>query len=168
MLRFRGVIKIKGVNPYVRVAPETATRLKKNWRKSLPVLVRINGQPREPWRINMMPVGDGSFYLYLHESVRKASRTRVGDRVTVELRFDRSYRGGPAHSMPGWFSAALAKNARAKQAWKALTPSRQKEILRYFAALKSPEARARNLRRAIAVLSGSEAHFMARSWTQGK
>jgi hypothetical protein len=37
----------------------------------------------------------------------------------------------------------------------ALPPSRKKEILRYLTRLKSPEARARNVRRALAALSGS-------------
>jgi uncharacterized protein YdeI (YjbR/CyaY-like superfamily) len=70
--------------------------------------------------------------------------------------------------LPGWFRTALAKNPRAKKAWDTLIPSRQKEILRYFAALKSPEAKARNLKRAMEALSGSEARFMARSWKGGK
>jgi hypothetical protein len=51
--------------------------------KPLPVVVRINGKPADGWRINMMPVGDGSFYLYLHSNVRKASGEAVGDRVRL-------------------------------------------------------------------------------------
>jgi hypothetical protein len=47
-------------NPYTLVTPAQAKALKPGWRKPLPVLVRINGKPAEPWRINMMPVGDGS------------------------------------------------------------------------------------------------------------
>jgi len=47
-----------------------------------------------------------------------------------------------------------------------LIPSRQKEILRYFAGLKSAEAQERNLQRAIHVLSGGKARFMARSWNE--
>jgi hypothetical protein len=168
ILRFRGVIKIRGINPYIRVDAKIARRLKKDWRKPLPVSVRINGQPKKPWRINMMPAGDGSFYLYLQNTVRKASGTKVGDYVTVELSFDDAYRSGPAHPFPVWFRTALKKNPRAKKAWNALIPSRQKEILRYFAALKSPEAKARNLKRAMEALSGSEARFMARSWKGGK
>ena len=84
MIRFRSTIKIRGINPYVRVGAELARRLKKNWRKPLPVLVRINGKAKQSWRINMMPTGDGSFYLYLHQMIRNASRAGVGDRVTVE------------------------------------------------------------------------------------
>lgn len=168
MLRFRGLIRIRGVNPYIHVPAKIARRLKRNWRKPLPVSVRINGQPKRPWRINMMPAGDGGFYLYLHNSVRSASGTKVGDRVIVALSFDDAYRGGPAHPVPDWFRGALGKNPRAKKAWSALTPSRKKEILRYFAGLKSTEAKVRNLRRAVEVLSGSKVRFMGRTWTEGK
>lgn len=168
MLQFSAVIKIRGINPYVHVSAAHANQLQKGWRKPLPVSVRINGQPNKPWRINMMPAGDGSFYLYLHDTVRKASKTAVGDRVIVQLSFDRAYRSGPAHPLPRWFSAALSANPAAKKAWSCLTPSRKKEILRYFAALKSPGARERNLKRAMAALSGSEVRFMARTWNEGK
>lgn len=166
---FRALVKIRGINPYVGVGAQSAARVRSNWRKPMPVLVRINGEPaRKPWRINMVPAGDGSFYLYLHGSVRKASGTRVGHRVAVELEFDRAYRNGPQHAMPRWFSAALKDDPRAKVSWSRLTPSRRKEILRYFASLKSDEARQRNLARAMAALSGAPARFMARSWSGGR
>jgi ribonuclease HI len=116
----------------------------------------------------MMPIGDGSFYLYLHGDVRKASKTKVGDMVAVDVWFDSSYENGPMHPMPNWFKTALNKNVQAKQAWDALIPSRQKEILRYFSWLKSDEAKKRNLDKALLVLSGHEGRFMARSWKDGR
>lgn len=134
----------------------------------MPVLVQVNGKPEPPWRINMMPVGDGSFRLYLHATVRTASQTKVGDRANFAVSFDAAYKTGPAHPMPPWFSVALAADAMAKSNWKKLSPSRRKEILRYFFGLKSPEARARNLVRALHVLSGGTGRFMARSWSGGK
>lgn len=168
-LRFAAVIKLKGVNPYVDVSEQRAGRLRKDWRRPMPVWVRIDGEPAaKPWRINMMPAGNGNFYLYLHGSVRAASGTRVGDRVTVELEFDHTYRNGPAHPMPRWFSAALRDDSRAKVNWGRLTPSRRKEILRYFAGLESHEARQRNLARAMLVLSGAPGRFMGRSWSGGR
>lgn len=163
-LRFRSIIAINKINPYVLVSAARAARIRKGWRKPLPVRIRINGQPDNPWRINMMPVGDGSFYLYLHGCVRKASRTKVGDTVTVELEFDDEYRAGPAHPMPSWLRSALHRNRKVKETWSKLIPSRQKEILRYFSRLKLPEAQARNLRRALHVLSGGHARFMGRTW----
>ena len=166
-LRFRALIELNNINPYVLVSARRAARLREGWRKPLPVRVRVNGAPQEPRRVNLMPVGDGSFYLYLNGDVRKASGTQVGDSVAVEVAFDGEYSGGPAHPMPAWFGAALKRNRAAARAWGELIPSRQKEILRYFAALKSPEARARNLERAMHVLSGGKGRFMARSWNEG-
>jgi len=168
VLRFTSLIKIRDViNPYIFVSAVQAKAIKPGWRKPLPVLVRINGKPAVPWRINMMPVGDGSFYLYLHGDVRTASGTKVGDRVRVEIGFDARYRNGPQHPVPAWFKAALRKNSKMMKNWDALIPSRKKEILRYFAQLKSQEARERNLERALHVLSGRKGRFIARVWNQG-
>jgi hypothetical protein len=166
-LRFTAVIKIIGVNPYIDVSAARAAKLKPGWKKPLPVLVRINSKPEKPWRINMMPKGDGSFYLYLAEPVRDASGTKVGDKVTAEVSFDDKYKSGPM-TMPAWIKAALDKNPAATQAWKALIPSRQKEILRYLTNLKSQEAKERNLEKTIRMLSGEKGRFMAREWKDGK
>lgn len=163
-LRFRRRIRINGVNPYVLIGPRQALRLRKNWRKPMPVRVQINGKPEPPWCINLMPRGDGSFYLYLAEIVRRASGTRVGDLASVSIQFDVDYRAGPMHPIPRWFRVGLARDALAQAGWRRLPPSRQKEILRYFAGLKSQEARARNADRALCVLAGGKGRFMARDW----
>jgi hypothetical protein len=170
ILSFRGTIKIRGINPYVAVSALRAKALKPGWRKPLPVLLRIrriDSQPAEACRTNLMPAGDGSFYLYLNGAVRSEAGVSVGDRVQVEIEFDARYRNGPQHSMPRWFSRALRQNVQVGRNWAALPPSRRKEVLRYFAGLKSPEARERNLARAIDVLSGVTGRFMARLWTNG-
>jgi hypothetical protein len=164
-LRFRSRMKVRDGNPFVLVSAVRVRALRPDWRRPMPVLVRVNGKPGpRPWRINMMPAGNGDFYLYLHGDVRRASQTKVGDLVRIEVVFDRAYRNGPMHPMPPWFRIPLSKSAKASQAWAALTPSRKKEILRYFSWLKSPEARARNVARALHVLSGKKGRFMARSW----
>ena len=69
--------------------------------------------------------------------------------------------------MPEWFSEALNRNDRARKGWDALPPSRKKEILRYFAQLKSQEAKTRNVTQALHVLAGGKARFMARDWNAG-
>ena len=165
-LRFRSAIGIQGINPFVLVTARQAQRLRRNWRKPLPVRVRVNGKPENPWRINLMPVGDGSYYLYLHGDVRKVSKTKVGDTIAVEMEFDDEYKSGPAHSMPRWFRDTLNRNRKARQAWSELIPSRQKEILRYFSRLKTPEAQVRNTQRAIRVLSSGKGRFMGRGWNE--
>ena len=167
-LKFTAPIQIVGINPYVLVSARRAAKLKPGWRKPMPVLVRVNGKPEQPWSINMMPVGDGSFRLYLHGRVRKASGTAVGDRVQVGVQFDSGYKNGPQHPMPPWLRRALREYDVASKNWEKLSPSRKKEILRYFASLKSPEAKERNLQKALRVLEGASERFMARSWNGGK
>jgi hypothetical protein len=162
-----GVIEIRGVNPYVAVNSSQANTLKPGWRKPLPVVVRIDGDSATVWRTNMMPDGSGNFYLYLHGKMRKASDTKVGDRVRVEIKFDAAYRNGPRDPMPKWFRQALDGNAQAKKNWGALIPSRKKEIVRYFSRLVSADAKIRNQARVLHVLSGREGRFMGRTWKNG-
>lgn len=166
MIRFSSIMKIYDGNPYIEISTIQAKQLKEGWKKPMPVLTRINGEPKDWWQINMMPMGDGRFYLYLHGLVRKASNTKVGDTVTVEVKFDSAYKNGPMHPMPVWFQEALDNNKKAKAAWIELIPSRKKEILRYFFWLKSDETKERNLEKAMAVLSGKPGRFMARSWNE--
>lgn len=167
-LRFTQVIEIRDGNPYVLVSKDQAEQLQDNWHKPMPITLQVNGKPDSPWHINMMPVGDGSFYLYLHGDVRKASQTKVGDTVEVRIAFDEQYRNGPLHPMPDWFDDALRTNKIAQKNWSNLPPSRQKEVLRYFSWLKSDEAKQRNLDTVMVVLSGKAGRFMARDWKDGK
>ncbi len=163
-MKFRAKIELKGINPFVMVSAARARRIKADWKKPLPVLVQVNGQPEPAWRVNMMPAGDGSFYLYLDGVVRKASSTDVGDTVGVSVVFDPAYRSGPQDEMLPAFAARLDEDAGIKARWDGLAPSLRKEILRYLANLKSDAARQRNIDRAIGVLSGAKARFLARDW----
>lgn len=168
MLKFCAKIEICNGNPYVLVTADQAAILHQDWRRPMPVRIWVNGQPQVGWRINMMPIGNGDFYLYLHGDVRKASQTVVGDKVTVIVEFDKTYKNGPQHEMPDWFNVPLNKNEKAYRNWVALPPSRQKEILRYFSWLKSDSAKQRNVEKALFVLSGKKGRFMARDWVDGR
>jgi hypothetical protein len=165
-LRIRARVEIIGVNPYVMVGAKEASHIRRNWRGPMPVRLRVKGRSNWTWRINLMPVGDGRFRLYLNGDIRKESNLQVGDMTDIEAQFDEKYRSGPLHPMPAWFSDELSHNPLAEQGWDQLAPSRQKEILRYFAQLKSPEAKRRNAQRAMHVLAGGRGRFMARSWNE--
>ena len=166
-IEFKATIELRGYNPYIAVSAEQAATVAPGWRRPIPVLVQLNGGPTPPWRINMMPVGDGSFYLYLDNGIRKPTRTAVGDEVMVTLGFDAEYRGGPAQDMPDDLAAALRGNLAAASNWEKLPPSRKKEVLRYLARLQSPSARQSNFERLINVLEGHEGRYMARQWRDG-
>jgi hypothetical protein len=163
-MNFRATIELRGINPYVLVGPARSRRIKADWKRPMPVLVQVNGKPDPAWPVNMMPAGDGSFYLYLDGGVRRASGTDVGDMVEVTVVFDDAYRSGPQHDMLPEFASRLDANLPAKARWDSLSPSLKKEVLRYLANLKSDAARQRNVERAIGVLSGAKERFMARDW----
>lgn len=163
-MKFTSRIELRGINPYVMVSEALAQQIRPDWKRPIPVTVQVNGQPEPPARVNMMPAGDGSFLLYLDGAIRKASATAVGNTVEVSLAFDDSYRGGPAHAMPAEFAARLDANPVARARWDQLSPSLQKEMLRYLARLKSDAARTRNIEQALNVLNGAKVRFMARAW----
>jgi hypothetical protein len=166
-IAFKATIELRGYNPYIAISAGQATAIAPGWRRPIPVLVQLNGGPTPPWRINMMPVGDGSFYLYLDNGIRKPTRTAVGDEVMVTLGFDTEYRGGPAHDMPDDLVTALLDNIAAASNWDKLPPSRKKEVLRYLQRLQSSTARLSNLERLMNVLEGQEARYLARQWKDG-
>lgn len=167
IVTLRAVIRIRGVNPYILVSRASAGAIRPTWAKPLPVVVRLHA-PRVPTlRTRLMPVGNGTFYLYLPGWFRHSTGTTVGDRIAVDLQFDRAYRGGPQERLPRWFSSALRTHGAAADAWRALPPSRKKEIVRYFSRLQSSEARDRNLRRVLRVLAGRAERFMGRDWVDG-
>ena len=161
-------ILIAGVNPYVDVSVERVAVLRPAWRKPLPVLVLLNGGPTSPWRTNLMPTGGDVFRLYLHGAMRATANVGVGDEVRVGLDVDDAYHSNPAHSMPVWFQTELDADPRVAENWLKLSPSQRKEMMRYLGALKSEEARERNLRRAVDVLRGEPGRFLGRDWVDGR
>ena len=155
-------IRIRGINPYLLVTAKQVSALREGWRRPMPVLVTLNGQPRKPARVNLMPVGNGSFYLYLNGPLRQASGTGVGDRVIARVAFDSHYRGGPAHRMPPALRRGLQSQPKRAEAWRSLTPSRQKEILRYLAGLRSKAALERNVAKVLVMLSQPRGLYLGR------
>lgn len=134
----------------------------------MPVLVKINGEPKVPWRTNMMGNGRGDFLLHLHGEMRAVSGTRVTKVVTIDLAFDETYRDALQHSVPELLPAALDGDGTTASSWAKLTPSRQKEILRYFAALKTSEAKDRDVERMVRIFGGDTGRFVGRDWCDGK
>ena len=162
-MKVRAKIGIRGINPFVRLSAAQANALRSDWRRPMPVQIRFSSDA-DWFRTNAMPAGDGGFYLYLHGAMRAAAGVATGEVVAFEIAFDESYRSGPAHPTPPELSALLAADAPAKRRWEALIPSRRKEVLRYFAGLKSEAARQRNVLRLTRALRGEPVRFMARDW----
>jgi hypothetical protein len=159
-LHFRSKIHIRGINPSVLIEPRQALWLRRQGRGPIPVRVQLNGKLQIRWRINFMPPRDGGFTCTWRKRSVSPPTLSVCDLVRVRVELDREYKGGPMHPMPRWFSLRSGANSRTSATWRRLSPSRQKEILRYFAGLKSAAARARNADRALEVFAGRRARLM--------
>jgi len=163
-----GTIHITGINPYILIASDVAHRLRPGQKKPIPVVLGIPGVSEGPWRINLMPRGDGRYILYLSEPIRRAANAAVGDTLDFTLAYDSSYANGPAHPMPPYLASALQERPIEQNNWEQLPPSRKKEVLRYLHGLKSESAQQRNLAALLHVLSGAPGRYMARDWQNGR
>jgi hypothetical protein len=145
-LRFSGVVHKLGINPCVdlphRVVGELLTASGKE-AGPIRVRVRVNGKSFTTTVVRF----SGKWRLYLNTAMRTAAAANVGDRVTVEIEFDRAPRIVP---MPPRFAAALAKDPKAQAAFEDITPSHRKDILNYLNSLKTVESLERNIKKAIA------------------
>lgn len=169
---FSDTIKIINGNPYVRPPDKILGEIFKQAGKNtspIPVRGKINGASFQQSLVRYQ----GDWRLYVNIIMANAGKIKfsksiseiVGREVKIDLEFDNSPR---KYEMVLFFQEALDENPVAKINWERLIPSRQKEILRYFSWLKSDEAKKRNLKKAIDVLTGKEIRFMARSWKKGK
>ena len=106
----------------------------------------------------------GKWRLYLNTPMRKAVKKDVGDTVTVTVEFDPIERTIPIHPK---LLNALQQNQKAKNIFEHLSPSLQKEIVRYIANLKTEESITKNVTRAIQFLLGKE-RFVGRDGCEGR
>jgi uncharacterized protein YdeI (YjbR/CyaY-like superfamily) len=91
----------------------------------------------------------GKWRLYANGDMMKASGVSVGDIVDVELEFDPEQRTVP---IPPRFKTVLDSDKASADAFAALTPGRQKEILRYLGSLKTEASLDRNIQRVLTQL----------------
>ena len=152
MQTFTAKINIIGVNPYVDV-PEKILKLLQNEAKSqtkpVPVKGTVNGKPF----IQTIVKYAGKWRLYLNGPMREATKTGVGDTVTVGLAYDPASRMPP---VPAQLKQAFEKNPRAKETFDSLSASRKKEILRYLGFLKTEGKLTKNIDKIIRRLSGDK------------
>ena len=157
MLSFKSKIYIIGVNPYVLLPAKVLTAIFKQASKdkgAIPVKGTLDGHPY----IQTLVKYSGKWRLYLNTPMRKKVNKDVGHMVTVTIEFDPADRTIPMHPK---LSKALADAPVAKQNFDQLSPSRRKEIIRYITNLKSEEAIAKNIARAVKFLTG-DGRFVGR------
>lgn len=142
---FSAAIKKKGINPYIDVPKRVSAHF--GTRGNIPVKGTLDGVPV---RVTLTPLGGGRHELYMNLDMRRRSGTDVGDRVHLVLTQDKTSR--MPKTLPV-LARALRKKPGAAAAWRAATPSRRKEILRYLHSLKTAESVERNVAKIIRLFS---------------
>lgn len=156
MRRFSAVIVLvrsagpKAINPCVVVPGRIVAALRKESgrNQALPVRGTLQGKAFKANVVRYL----GAWRLYLNGTMRKDAGADTGDRVTVALCHDPVPR---RERTPRAFTAALARDRRAKAAFAALAPSRRKDIRRYLGNLKREETLRRNIAKVLHYLRGA-------------
>jgi hypothetical protein len=151
-LSFRAKIDIIGINPFVLIPENVLASVFEQAGKSkgaIPVIMTIDGHA---FPQNLVKYA-GDWRLYLNQPMRTAAGKELGATATFTVEFDPSDRSIPMHPL---LKKALNGNKAAKEKFEALPPSRQKEIVRYIASLKTEESVVRNIGRALGFLTGKE------------
>ncbi|WP_370520430.1 YdeI/OmpD-associated family protein [Cellulophaga sp. BC115SP] len=140
------------MNPYLEIPQEileSIFELAKKDKGPIPVCGTVNQQE---FRQTLVKYA-GEWRFYINTVMLKNSPKRIGEILEVEITFDNENREIAIHPN---LQQALNSNVEALQVFEKLTPSVQKEIVRYIANLKSEESRERNIARAIQFLLGNE------------
>ena len=149
---FNAQIQIVGINPYVVLPDEVLAEIfiqAKKEKGPIPVKGFINDAPF----VQRLMKLQGIWRLYINTAMLKKSPKRIGETIAVQIEFDPAERTITPHPK---LIAALTQNKEAKVVFEQLIPSRQFEIIRYIANLKTEESVDRNVARAINFLLGKE------------
>lgn len=151
-LSFKAKIDIIGINPFVLIPDQVLAGVFEQAGKSkgaIPVIMTIDGHA---FPQNLVKYA-GEWRLYLNQPMRTAAGKEVGATAAFTLQYDPSDRSIPMHPL---LAKALESNPVAKEKFETLAPSRQKEIVRYIASLKTEESVVRNIERTVGFLTGKE------------
>jgi len=152
MIKFTSEIYRLGINPVIDPPDDVLQLVFAQAGKAkgpIPVRGTVNGADF----IQTLIKYQGAWRLYINGQMLKDSGSKVGDTARIEIEFDPRPRDV---SMPSHLKAALGRDKKAKKAFGALSPSRQKEIFRYVNSLRTEESIARNVDKIIRQMKGDE------------
>ena len=151
MHKFRSELEIIGVNPFVSVPKKILKEIFRQAGKDkgrIPVHGLVNNKPYKQILVKY----SGAWRLYINTSMLKNSPKRIGEKISVTISFDPADRTISPHPK---LVKALKENPEAKKTFNRLSPSRQKEIVRYISFLKTEESVERNVKRVCKFLTGN-------------
>jgi hypothetical protein len=149
--KFKARIEIIGINPFVFVPEKILLEIFRQAGKEkghIPVCGSVNNKTFKQTLVRYR----GDWRFYINTTMLKDSPKRIGEIVEVHIRYDPADRTIEPHPD---FARALKENKEARKTFDSLPASRQKEIIRYISALKTPESVKKNIDRAIGFLTGS-------------
>ena len=148
--RFKAPLNIIGMNPFVFVPEPLLQQLFRDAGKEkgyIPVTGQINAKDYKQTLLKYQ----GEWRLYINTTMLPRSPERIGECIEITIGVDSSDRTLQPHSD---LVEALAENEDAKRVFESLSPSKQKEIIRYISSLKTDASRIRNIEKAIGFLLG--------------
>lgn len=150
MYSFVAALELIGINPFVQVPAEILAALHAQvGRDKGPIRVRgtLNGQPYQQTLVRYA----GLWRLYINLLMLPRSPQRIGELLAITIAYEAA---GPVAPKCPAFEKTLAETPEAQRVFERLPPSRQLEIVRYLARLKTKASLAGNLDRAIGFLLG--------------
>lgn len=157
MKRFIAKLEIIGINPFVFI-PESVLDFifiqAKKSKGNIPVFGKIN----DIEYTQTLMMFKGKWRLYVNRKMLPNSPKRIGETINVSIAVDKNDRTIP---IPQKLSDALQDDIVAKNVFDNLTPSLQKEIIRYISFLKSDKSVEKNINLALGFLRG-ENKFLTR------
>ena len=147
---FNAKIYKVGINPCVKVPKRITAQM-----VASKGYIRVKGKiENHSFRQSLVPVKGAPYRLFVNGPMLKGADVQVGDKVsfTIEQDTNPNSRKVP---MPASLKARMIEH-EAWEAFKALAPSRQQEILRYLSFLKTEESRERNIQKVIVHLKGEK------------
>ena len=150
MHKFKAVIEIIGINPFVTVPEEILRQVFKQAGKDkghIPIRGCINDKPYKQTLLRY----SGKWRLYINTSMLRESPKRIGEIIELTIGVDDETR---EIEPPEMLMKALDAHPEALAVFNTLNASTKKEIIRYLVNLKGKEAKERNLEKAINFLLG--------------
>lgn len=147
---FNATIDIIGINPYILIPEIILSKIFIQAGKDkgyIQIKGTINNLPYQQTLVKYRSL----WRLYINITMLKNSPKRIGETIEVTIEYDPSDRTIVAHPK---FTQALNNNIIAKTKFDRLSPSAQKEMVRYISFLKTEENRNRIIERAINYLLG--------------
>lgn len=147
---FKARLEIIGINPFVFVPEEILAGIFEEAGRNkgpVPVCGSVNGEPY----IQTLVKYSGYWRLYINTTMLRDSPRKIGEIIEVTIGFDPNDRTISPHPE---LLKALDESEEAREIFDGLTPSLQKEIVRYISFLKSEESVKTNVQKAIGFLLG--------------